>query len=76
MQWYSGGMLRQYCFDGLWAGPDLAVGGKTLLGAWQYWDGARLPSPGDERVHYNLWQANSGAPGFGRRVHVVVAGFE
>lgn len=33
-QWYSG-MLRQYCFDGLWTGPDLAVGGKKMLGAWE-----------------------------------------
>lgn len=34
MQWYAG-MLRLYCFDGLWSTADLAAGGKKVLGAWQ-----------------------------------------
>lgn len=45
-------------------------------GAWQYWDPSKVPTPGNEKIHLNLWQANMGAPGYGRRVHVVVAGFE
>jgi hypothetical protein len=42
----------------------------------RYWDPGKVPTPGNEKVHLNLWQANSGAPGYGRRVHVIVAGFE
>ena len=77
MQWYSG-LLRWYCFDGLWDVNQLAQGGKSLLTAWQYWDMSRIPTPGTEKVHFNLWQANTasgGIPATGRRQHVVIAGF-
>ena len=75
IQWYSG-MLRLYCFDGHWSIGDLEAGGKKMMGAWEYWDQSKIPSEGNEKIHYNLWQANSGAPGYGRRVHVVITGFE
>lgn len=49
----------------------------NLLSSWEFPYKDRVPRPGDERVHFNLWQANwGGVPRRNRRVHVVINGME
>ncbi len=83
MQWFAG-VLRWFCWDELWTLTALASGqsdarllaSHELTSAQVQGPPGGIPVPGTERVHLNLWQANEGAPQFGRRVHVIVAGFE
>jgi hypothetical protein len=77
MQWFNR-QVRWYCFDGLWTMAAIRAGAARdrLLSSLEYFDPASVFTPGDERVHLNLWQANSGRPGWGRRVHQIIAGFE
>jgi hypothetical protein len=77
LQWYPR-LIRWACFNGLQTLQDIRrnTAGAPLAPGWEYWDPAKVPTPGTEKVHLNLWQANAGRPAFGRRVHVVTQGFE
>ena len=59
LQWYSG-VLRFFVFDGLHALAELPAARAALLGGFEITDASRMPTPGDERVHLNLWQVRRG----------------
>ncbi len=60
LQWYSG-VLRFFVFDGLHALAELPAARAALLGGFEITDASRMPTPGDERVHLNLWQVRGAA---------------
>jgi hypothetical protein len=83
LQWYTTpgypSLLRWLVLDGHHALADVASGAArgSLLGGWDFPFPDRVPPPGDERVRFNLWQANwGGVPERGRRVHVVITNYE
>ena len=57
---------------------DQVVFRTTVTGAapevWTY-TGAGIPTPGDEKVHMNLWLVNGAAPMNGQPVEVVLSNF-
>lgn len=55
MQWYPN-VLRFFVFDGHHPLNTLTQSKASLLGGWDVKDSSRHPTPGDERVHFNLWQ--------------------
>jgi len=69
-------LIRWFCFDGLFPLSALTQQTGRLLASWQYGNPGYVFTPGNERVHFNLWQANDGVPAWGRRVHQIIAGFE
>lgn len=55
LQWYPH-VLRFYVFDGHKQLGVLTNSRDSLLGGWDVSEQSRHPTPGDERIHYNLWQ--------------------
>jgi hypothetical protein len=68
------GKLNFRCWDGLYTLATVA--NAPLIAAYNYPVPGNVPPPGTERWHFNLWQANAGAPAFGRRVHEIITNFE
>lgn len=77
VKWFAGS-LRWYCWEGLWTMQTLpgAVGTARLLASYTYPAPQYVPDPGRNQWHFNIWQANSGAPRWGRRVHTTITNFQ
>ena len=81
LQWFGGpprAMLRWWVLDGFTTLATLTTPPlPATLASFDFPDTVHIPTPGDARVHLNLWQANwGGAPGYGRVVHVAISGVE
>jgi len=73
---WAPGVLKWYCWDGLYTLATVASAQGRLLGSYVYPAAQFVPPPGTERWHFNVWTSNAGAPQWGRRVHAVVVDFE
>jgi len=74
LRWFQG-YIQWYCTEGLWTLQTFGQAPK-LLASYKYPAPQFVPDPGRNSWHFNVWQANAGRPGFGRRVHMIFNGFE
>jgi hypothetical protein len=68
---WSAGRIDYVAHNGAFAPPPASV---PQISSWSN-TGGSVPSPGDERMHLNLWLFNGTAPSNGQEVEVVLSRF-